>query len=67
MPSRRRFLSGTIAAAATMAITRRTARAAPEPKKILILGGTAERRAKPRAGLPADKEQAVLAAWHARK
>ncbi len=41
MPSRRRFLSGTIAAAAAMAITRRTARAAPRPKKILILGGTA--------------------------
>ena len=27
----------------------------------------AERRAKLRAGLPADKEQAVLAAWHAKK
>ena len=27
----------------------------------------AERRAKLRAGLPADREQAVLAAWHARK
>jgi 2'-hydroxyisoflavone reductase len=40
MTSRRRFLSGTLAAAAAMTLTRRTARAAPKPKKILILGGT---------------------------
>ncbi len=41
MTSRRRFLTGTFAAAATVALCRRRARAAPKPKKILILGGTA--------------------------
>ena len=40
MTSRRRFLSGTIAAAAAMTLSRRRAHAAPKPKKILILGGT---------------------------
>ena len=41
MTSRRRFLSGTLAAAAAMTFRPRHAAAAPKPKKILILGGTA--------------------------
>src|SRR4051812_19688467 len=41
MPPRRAFLSGTIAAAAAMTLRQRHAAAAPKPKKILILGGTA--------------------------
>ena len=40
MPTRRRFLQGSFAAAAAMTLLRRKARAAPKPKKILILGGT---------------------------
>jgi 2'-hydroxyisoflavone reductase len=40
MTSRRRFLSGTLAAAAAMTFNPKRAAAAPRPKKILILGGT---------------------------
>jgi nucleoside-diphosphate-sugar epimerase len=41
MTSRRRFLAGSLAAAAVMTLQHRRARAVPKPKKILILGGTA--------------------------
>ena len=40
MTSRRRFLQGSLAAAAAMTLRPRRATAAPKPKKILILGGT---------------------------